>query len=275
VFQTTFDNTNFPDTHGRPGVNWKVSDYFLVYPGPNNTPGTGTQGVSQNLNQYTSAGGPNQPTGDDAILTAANNPGGGGGKGFRHWVGDGLNNGGGGILVQWPSTAEMWFRYYIRFQTGFAWAPIINMKTLYVQQGQANGFYFGLHNQVIGAVINGTQLLHSTVSWSNWMGGAVGDGQWHCLELHVKMNNPASASNGIFEFSLNNTLIYSNTAIQISAVPGEQYSDAQIGSNHNQPDNGGVDKYVDFDDIAISATGPIGCFGSSVLPPAPRNLRVQ
>jgi hypothetical protein len=278
IFGTTFDHVNCPDTHGRTGVNWEISDYFQDFQ-TNNQPCNGTQGIGPNLNIYASPGGPNQATGDDSILTAANNPGGGGGKGFRHWVGDGLNNNGGGIGIQWPSTAEMWFRYYVRFQAGFAWIQpntIINMKMIYVQQSQSNGFYFGLHDQFIGAVINGTQLLHSKVRWSDWMGGLVGDGQWHCLEMHVKMNSPAGASNGIFEFWLNDVLIFSNTALQISNTGGQQYSEAQVGSNQNQPANGGA-RSVDYDDIAVSNTGRITCTAGVpvVRPPAPQGLTVQ
>jgi len=87
------------------------------------------------------------------MTAAANYSRVGGGKGFRHWVGDGLNNGGGGIVVQWPPTSEKWFRYYIRFQSGFAWGRGVNMKTIYCNRNQPGTFYFGVFNRVIGAHI--------------------------------------------------------------------------------------------------------------------------
>src|SRR5262245_57617789 len=57
----------------------------------------------------------------DRITAAANNPTGGGGKGFRHVRGDGTNNGGGGIGVNLPSPLrEMWLRFYMRYPVGFS-----------------------------------------------------------------------------------------------------------------------------------------------------------
>ena len=40
---------------------------------------------------------------EDQITAEANHPAGGGGKGFRHWEGDGSNRGGGGIFFQFGS----------------------------------------------------------------------------------------------------------------------------------------------------------------------------
>src|SRR5688572_26473950 len=127
----------------------------------------------------------------DQITIAANNPAGGGGRGFRHWVGDGENNGGGSIRIKWTPVFEMWFRYYIRFQSGFAWDPsTIFMKTIYCNIDMPGQFYCGLHEGVIGGHVN-TRLFEahqSTVTWGQWQGSAVGDGNFHARELHAKMN---------------------------------------------------------------------------------------
>ena len=208
----------------------------------------------------------------DQITTSANNPGGGVGKGFRHWVGDGTNNGGGGISVSWPSTAEMWFRYYIRFQAGFAWSGAINMKTIRPNQGGANGWYFGLHQGFVGGVIGGSSIHHASVRWADWMGGAVSDGNWHCLEVHSKLNSSPSTADGVFEFWLNGARIYSDTAVTYPST-SEGFAGSVIGGNHADPLNG-QEMAVDFDDIAVSANGRIGCIGSTVFL-TPKNLRVQ
>ena len=77
------------------------------------------------------------------------------------------------------------------------------------------------------------------------------------------MNTTGAASDGIFEFWLDGAL----------------FSNCAVGSNHNDPQNGGVDFHVDFDDIAISTTGYIGpTYGTPSAGPriaAPKNLRVQ
>jgi hypothetical protein len=209
----------------------------------------------------------------DEITAGANNPAGGGFKGFRHWVGDGLNRGGGGISISFSSTSEMWFRYYIRFQQGFSWGNQINMKTIYCNQGSEGTFYFGLHQNAIGGVIGGSSIHHSLVTWQQMQGGSTGDGNFHVLEVHAKMNSTGTSNDGVFEFWWNDTLIYSNSSAHFSDVTGAKFGHCTVGSNHNDPQNGG-DVYVDFDDIAISATGYIGPIGS-LRPPAPRNLRIQ
>jgi hypothetical protein len=198
----------------------------------------------------------------DQITAAANNPGGGGGKGFRHWVGDGLNNTGGGIVVHWTPTSEMWFRYYIRFQSGFAWGRSVNMKTIYCNRGQPGTFYFGIFFDRVGGHVEvdptggGNKL--SNVSWSQWQGSATGDGNFHVLEVYAKMNTTGASSDGIFEFWLDGTRIYSNSTVRFAKTTGAQFTNCAVGENHNNPQNGGVDAFVDFDDIAVSTTGYIG-----------------
>jgi hypothetical protein len=68
------------------------------------------------------------PAGDQITL-AANNPAGGGGRGFRHWRGDGVNVNGGGISINFPgSYSEMWMRFYMRYQAGFQFSQLYYTK---------------------------------------------------------------------------------------------------------------------------------------------------
>jgi len=258
VFQTTFNCPDWDQTMG-------LSDSAVC------SNGDGIAGSGS----WTSSNGS-----VDQITIAANNPAGGGGKGFRHWVGDGLNNGGGGIRVEWAPIREMWLRYYIRFQTGFAWGNSINMKTIYVNQNTSQGgtFYFGLHQGFIGGHVTVDQTnggnKHSNVTWSQMQGGSLGDGQFHCLEVHTKMNSVPGAADGIMEFWFDGTPIYRDSITHFSDVTNAGFIQTFVGSNHNDPQNSGQDAYVDFCDIAVSANGRVGCLGSVVLA-APRNLRVQ
>jgi hypothetical protein len=198
----------------------------------------------------------------DQITAAANHPAGEGGKGFRHWVGDGLNNGGGGIVVTFDPTPEIWFRYYIRFQAGFAWASgVINMKTIYCNRGEPGTFYFGLHDGVIGGHVEvdrtGGGNKHSKVTWAQWQSDATGDGKFHALEVHARMNTTGTSSDGVLEYWLNGTRIYSNSAIHFASTTGATFTNCAVGENHYNPSNR-ADAYVDFDDLAVSRIGSIG-----------------
>jgi hypothetical protein len=189
-------------------------------------------------------------------VTAANRPG-SPGKGFRHAVGDGLNNNSGGLRIEFPGQPEIFIRYYIRFPLGFSWDSQINMKTIYVNQGSPGTFYFGLHQNRIGGVRGGTVIHHSPLSWSDWMGGSTGDGNWHRLEVHAKMESASGAGDGVFEFKLNGNLIYSNLATGFGNSAGALFDHLVVGSNADSPLNGGV-VFVDFDDFAISDSDWIG-----------------
>ena len=192
----------------------------------------------------------------DEISAAANMSAGGGGKGFRHAVGDGASNNGGGIVISWSAASEIWLRYYIRFPLGFAWGGETNMKTIYFLPPGV--FYFGLHDGAIGGYIQEDGRVHkSTVTWADMQGGSTGDGLWHCLEVHAKMNSLAALSDGVFEFWLDGTKIYSHSAVKFESADGQQFSSTRFGENAHDPGNGGV-VFVDFDDIAVSATGYIG-----------------
>jgi hypothetical protein len=255
LFQTTF---NCPDWNQNMGL----GDAAVCSAG---------DGISGNGGWTTSNGSVDQ------ITAAANNPAGGGGKGFRHWVGDGLNNGGGGIGIQFSPRSELWIRYYIRYQSGFGWGGSIFHKQIYVTQGAPGTFYFGLHAGSIGGHVevdqNGGGIKLSSMSWSAMQGGSTGDGQFHCMEIHVKMNSTGTSSDGVFEMWHQGTQIYSASNVHFSNSTGAAWSNF-FTSNHNAPSNGGVDVYVDYDDIVVSDSGYIGPIGGVNIA-APLNLRVQ
>ena len=259
VFQTTF---NCPE--------WRQSDGL----NDNQVCNSG-DGIAGNGAWTTSNGS------QDQITTPANYAGGGGGRGFRHWVGDGLNNTGGGIKVSWSGISEMWFRYYIRFQSGFRWGGGVspNMKTIYCNYAEPGTFYFGLHDGVIGGHVEvdktgGTGNHHSSVTWAQWQGGSTGNGNFHVLEVHARMNTTGSSSDGVLEFWLDGAPLYSSSTVHFSNSTGTRFNNCKVGENHNNPQNGGVDVYVDFDDIAVSNVGYVGPLGPAAIT-APRNLRVQ
>lgn len=209
---------------------------------------------------------------EDQVTAAANYSSGGGGKGFRHWVGDGLNNVGGSIQITLPATeSEIWIRYYIRFQSGFAWnGTIINMKTIY--NTGTGTFYFGIFNNTVGGHVEadsdhgqGQGNHFSTVSWSDWQGGSTGDGTFHCLELHCKINPIGSVADGQFQFWLDDVELYNNTSVKFTTSDGVKFPGFKVGENSNDPQNGGVDVYVDFDDIVVSNSARVGPLAAATV----------
>ena len=60
----------------------------------------------------------------EQITSDANYPNGAGGKGQRHWKGDGIDNvtsGGLSLAFQTPQK-ELWIRWYMRYEEGFKWS---------------------------------------------------------------------------------------------------------------------------------------------------------
>ena len=95
------------------------------------------------------------------------------------------------------------------------------------------------------------------------------DGQWHLWEFHVKYTN---GSNGILELWIDQKKAIDVNNANLAAAP---LTNVLIGSNGFTPSNGRC-MYIDYDDIAISNTGPIGPLPTDTLAPAaPSNLTVQ
>jgi len=211
---------------------------------------------------------------EDKITSVANMAAGGGGKGFRHAVGDGASNNGGGIILSWTPVAELWMRFYVRYPVGFAFdsADLYSKLVYFNQENPTNNphFYWGYHGGATGGYAQNdgvAQTASSPYTWNGIMGGTTGDGLWHSYEIHVKMNTGTN-DNGVWEWWIDGNLAYSVSNIKFSNnAAGITWHACAIGENFHNPANGGV-VFVDFDDIAISTTGYIGPIG-------PKNLRVQ
>lgn len=248
VFQTTFD---CPD--------W------------NQTMGLGDAKVCQENDGISGLGGWITRSGTaDQITAAANHPGGGGGKGFRHWRGngaDGKNDNGGGLKIVLPSAySELWIRFYMRYQAGFRWgndAPHYTKEIYFHEFGnpilgiQGGGSAWGIR-------VRG-RSFPSLLTWEGSQNGALGDGRWHCYEYHIKQDG----RNGLVEFWFDGRKYLSQT-VDAGSTPMHSFT---LGDNQNWVvDANGLaanqngkptDYYTDFDDIAISTTGYIGPIGTA------------
>jgi hypothetical protein len=221
------------------------------------------------------------PDGDstkgEQITAAANYPGGGGGRGQRHFIGDGTNNTSGGAGINFPRSPEFWLRAYVRYELGFTWdltGYSINHKMFYPEivnvAGRGNlWFAFGFVNSSFG-MQSYSPNPKSTRHWQSIF-GQTSDESWHCLEWHMKVDT--NGANGIAEGWVDGVHEFRRTDIDYGGHSG--WASVHLGQNHNQPANGRI-MFFDIDDVVISTTGPNGCLGASnPSPAAPTNLRVH
>ena len=205
----------------------------------------------------------------EQFTTAANMIAGGGGRGQRHWVGDGTNNNSGGINVVFTPTPEIWIRWYMRYESGFAWDALNYDKILFLHTDGGSDAIpewknindFCIYNQATGDDHNN---LWTGEGWQTVMGGDTSDGQWHCYEIYLKMDT--NGTNGECRLWIDGDPKGTLTGIKWSGndtTTGWNY--VGIGSNQATPDNGHA-MAVDFDDIAISNTGYIGPIDTAGMP---------
>jgi hypothetical protein len=191
----------------------------------------------------------------DQITAAANNPSGAGGKGLRHWRGDGQNNGGGGLSITLPApVTEMWVRLYMRYSLGFAWtggAPLYTKDNYWGACG-SGCVIFGIQgNHAWGVNYNGDVNYSSSLSWSQSQGGNTGDGQWHLYEYHLKQDGSAAT----IEIWVDGVRYLNLTNADLGSTPWRNF---KLGENQATATGCNPDCYTDYDDVAISTSGYIG-----------------
>jgi len=213
---------------------------------------------------------------EDQITAEANHPVGGGGKGFRHWEGDGSNKGGGGIFFQFEAPQpEFWVRWYMRYEKGFKWkggGPHYD-KLLYIRSPKhgsaivalmyANGIGIGNYHGP------GKTFASRRGGWRDIMGGEASDGRWHCYEAHLKLDT--DGTDGVIEIWVDGKKTFRHDGQNYKGHVGcKGWNSILIGSNQSAPANGRP-MYQDWDDIAISLKGHIGPLPKKDAPPAGRS----
>ena len=139
---------------------------------------------------------------EEQITSAANYPGGGGGKGQRHWIGDGVNNISGGLSASFTSPQnEIWMRWYMRYESGFEWNVLNNQKIIYfdpISYTRLIIHYYGIDKiRVYSYAAKTGYASQNGTGWKSMMGGLSSDGKWHLWEIHIKMDT--NGKNGIIE----------------------------------------------------------------------------
>ncbi|PKN65004.1 MAG: hypothetical protein CVU57_12840 [Deltaproteobacteria bacterium HGW-Deltaproteobacteria-15] len=196
----------------------------------------------------------------EQITTDANFSGGDGGKGQRHWVGDGKKNNSGGLSIIFNKRqTEWWIRFYMRYPLGFIWREDSNQsqKILYsfdstLPKNRGAGYIGWLRKNRIRLQVDGDKTYFSSPGsgWHSVMGGITGDGRWHIYEMHFKHGNP-----GEFQLWIDGGSRLHATDVDFSQCTG--WTQFILPSNTNATNNGRC-LGQDFDDIAISNTGRIG-----------------
>ena len=238
----------------------------------------------------------------EQVTLAANNPGGGGGKGQRHWLGDGQTVNSGGTKIEFSSQSEFWMRWYMRFEQGFQWANPAGYKILYFnvgEQGSITPLFYGYNKLALPSGASGSYCASTGVNcysadgtgWDAIMANGI---PYIVAGTYIRATgvptyfvpctsscathkssdgqwhsyeihlklNTPGQTDGISEFWIDGVKKLTNTDVNFIRTTGWTF--VVIGSNAQYPYNG-RDMYVDYDDIAVSTTGYIGPIASGIV----------
>ena len=215
---------------------------------------------------------------EEQITSAANYSGGGGGRGQRHWLRDGHTVNSGGTRIEFASPqSELWIRWYMRFQSGFQWNTLVTFKIFYIDVTLPNHVvvHYCWQDRLCVSPFGHSYSTPSGNGWNTIManggtdanGNKTSDGQWHLYEVHIKMDT--NGSNGIAEWWVDGVQRLYRTDVNYGTYA--RWKTMVIGSNSIFPANGQSAFYVDYDDIVISTTGPIGPYIVGTQSSQPKN----
>jgi hypothetical protein len=286
-WSTTF---NFPDIYSASVSN--ATNYFF----PTLSPGTITNNAqAASSSQYNLNYSGHSGTEYTQVESAANYPNGAGGNGLRFWVGydnsGNYNNVHSDPVDLFLGTAhnpgnqhpELWFRWYMRYQSGFQWVPASGpggtsgggpnySKNIYIWSTTMSNpavifeYAYTDNYRIYVQLNNGGTSLYGNSGWQTVQCGGNGNltsnGSWHCFEAHIKADT--NGSNGVAELWIDNVQQFSKSNVNFGTPGG--WSMIELNSNCSNPANTGVNYYIDYDDIAISTTGRIGPIGTTPTP---------
>lgn len=215
------------------------------------------------LNWYGAWTPPSYPDSKSQITSAANNPL-GSGNGERTWFEDGVANNSAAVSVVFSSSqTELWVRYYVRYELGFAWDTLGFDKHLYFFTDGSSLFqywgWYGNGKYAATAQVVAVPFPVQTAEgqgWDNVMSGVTSDGAFHCIEVYCKMDT--DQTDGVGRVWINGILKAENTSVDYSNGDADAklgWTFFQFNANCYDPDNGDV-AYVDYDDIVVYNTTP-------------------
>lgn len=206
--------------------------------------------------------------GGAGIKNVANYSGGGGGAGLRFRDYDGSNSQSGGVAIDFANTSEIYIRWYMRYELGYAWSPLSYDKTLFLNGNTIPE----IKSSDDWNFFNGSNHTVANAGFAAMNGGSTGDGQYHCYEIHMKRNGGSNDDLG--EVWLDGVYKGSVTGFDFT----QDFNQLIMNENQCCPANGAIVS-LDYDDIAVQTTGPIGCLAgggdgtTSINAPNPQGTR--
>lgn len=195
----------------------------------------------------------------EQITSAANYPGGGGGRGQRHWVGASAETTG-GIKLEFSGQTHIWISWMMRYSSGFS-SNFVDFKALYLytSAGTGNGYSQpeGTWYRMFGggSPVAAQQCTNCYFGYTLYPTGT-SDGSWHHHEMEIDIPN------GVGRMWIDGQKI-----IEYSGISWGNLTNVgmiRIGSNIKSVSNGSI-AYVDYDDFAVSTTGWIDPPTSSAI----------
>jgi hypothetical protein len=198
------------------------------------------------------------------LYATANFANGSGGKGFRLWRLNGNDIESASINLQGiVNLSEMWVRWYMRYESGFAWNPAGSpsfTKDLYILLDTGHWFTMGFHSGGWGlADVTSAQNYFGNPGWTGVMGGNTSDGSWHCYEFHIQRG---SGANGVVQVWTDNAVVVDVSNADLGSSGFFTDGDFAFGENQDNPNNtysGTRGFFTDYDQIYVSDTARIGC----------------
>lgn len=209
------------------------------------------------------------PVGRSTINSSGNYSGGGGGKGFRVATGDGDDVlGASPVFSLTTDQSEIWIRWYVRFPAGFAWQKLLYLKSIYItmSDGKQNVAFETLSSSLSLYVDGGWHNNNrdsctctgtdASFGWYAIQGASnpLGDGQWHCMEIHLKSNTSVGVANGVYQAWVDGVLRAHHDKVNFGT---RSFRGFNFQCNQNWPLNNGC-VFVDYDDFAFQITTPSG-----------------
>lgn len=187
----------------------------------------------------------------EQITSAANNPGGAGGKGQRHWVGDGTNNNSGSIQINFnQNQSRFWFRWYQRWQSGFG-SNWDTFKNVWFEANTGSRIVFHTGRPGIGGIDlnppDGNTSVNNVAYGSTFYPGGTSDGSWHAFEVFLDFPNST------WRVWIDGNMVAEKTNVNFSGATSVQY--IILPENVKNVSNGQV-MYIDFDDLSITNATP-------------------
>jgi len=167
--------------------------------------------------------------------------------GWRQWMGSGasgINDNSAGVKAFFSAQSEIWFRMYVRFQSGITWVTGGNQpyfkKMMYVNQGRSPYYCLDVVSNDAVSITDGH--VHKSAEPGMGYLTKFSDWGWHSMEFYI------NRSGGIYRVWIDETLVLEvigDSSITIDIDNLDFLNNQRVITNAS-------DVYIDLDDLAIA-----------------------